>query len=94
MYGVPGIARGILLASCARVTDAADYFPPPESVGGWRTLDSAEDIRRIAGMDPTKLDTLKRWLLESDKRDFAAVAVRRGYLVLEVERGHNAKLQL
>ena len=37
-----------------------DYFPPPESQGGWRKLDKPEDIRRLAGMDPAKLDELKR----------------------------------
>jgi CubicO group peptidase (beta-lactamase class C family) len=67
------------------------YFPPPESQGGWRKLDKPEDIRRIAGMDPAKLDELREWLRQSDDRDFAAVVIRRGYLVLEVERGNSAK---
>jgi CubicO group peptidase (beta-lactamase class C family) len=67
------------------------YFPPPESKGGWRKLDAADDIRRLAGMDPAKLDELKAWLAQSDDRDFAAVVIRRGYIVLEVERGNSAK---
>src|SRR5690606_37726880 len=37
---------------------ALDYFPPPESQGGWRKLESPGDIRRLAGMDPAKLDEL------------------------------------
>ncbi|MCU0978454.1 MAG: beta-lactamase family protein [Pirellulaceae bacterium] len=82
---------GVLLAPLALAAHGADYFPPPESAGGWRTLNREEDIRRIAGMDPAKLEALKRWLLESDQRDFAAVVVRRGYVVLEVERGNSAK---
>ena len=69
----------------------ADYFPPPESAGGWRMFDDPEDIRQIAGMDPAKLDALKEWLLKSDNRNFAAVVIRRGYIVLEVERGNSAK---
>jgi len=72
-------------------TAAVDYFPPPESQGGWRTLDATENIRTIAGMDPAKLEDLKQWLLASDDRDFAAVVIRRGYVVLEVERGNSAK---
>jgi len=72
-------------------TAAADYFPPSESHGGWRKLDEPEEIRRTAGMDPVKLDDLKRWLLESDSRNFAAVVIRRGHIVLEVERGNSAK---
>ena len=67
------------------------YFPPPESQGGWRELDKPEDIRRTAGMDPAKLEELKQWLLQSDKRNFAAVVIRRGHIVLEVERGNSAK---
>jgi CubicO group peptidase (beta-lactamase class C family) len=42
-------------------------------------------------MDPAKLGALKQWLLESDDRGFAAVVIRRGYIVLEVERGNSAK---
>jgi CubicO group peptidase (beta-lactamase class C family) len=71
--------------------ESAVYFPPPESAGGWRTLDSPEDIRRLAGADPGKLSALKEWLLQSDDRNFAAVVIRHGYIVLEVERGNSAK---
>ncbi|HOW73522.1 MAG TPA: serine hydrolase domain-containing protein [Phycisphaerae bacterium] len=34
---------------------------------------------------------LRKWLLHRDDRGFAAVVVRRGYIVLEVERGNGAK---
>jgi hypothetical protein len=64
--------------------DGRDYFPPPESAGGWRTLDKPEDIRRLGGADPAKLSALREWLLRSDGRDFAAVVIRHGYIVLEV----------
>ena len=67
-----------------------DYFPAPESKGGWRTLKSDEEVRSLAGVDPLKLAELKAWLLKSDERDFAAVVVRNGYIVLEVERGNSA----
>jgi CubicO group peptidase (beta-lactamase class C family) len=68
-----------------------EYFPPPESQGGWRTLDTPDRIRRVAGVDPAKLNGLREWLLQSDQRNFAAVVIRRGYVVLEVERGNSAK---
>ncbi len=42
-------------------------------------------------MEPGKLADFKQWLLDSDKRNFAAVVIRYGYLVLEVERGNSAK---
>ncbi|WCJ60030.1 serine hydrolase [Fontisphaera persica] len=70
---------------------AADYFPPPESQGGWRILSSDEDLRRLGGVDPDKMRELRDWLLQSDQRNFAAVVVRHGYVVLEVERGNSAK---
>jgi CubicO group peptidase (beta-lactamase class C family) len=70
---------------------AGDYFPPPESKGGWRKLDQPDDIRRRTGMDTDKLADLRQWLLDSDKRNFAAVVIRHGYIVLEVERGNSAK---
>ncbi|NOS71964.1 MAG: beta-lactamase family protein [Verrucomicrobia bacterium] len=66
------------------------YFPPPESQGGWRKLESPDDIRRLAGMDTAKLVDLKHWLLKSDDRPFAAVVIRNGYIVLEVERDHSS----
>ena len=67
------------------------YFPPPESQGGWRKLEKPEEIRTLAGMDPDKLASLRQWLMDSDKRNFAAVVIRNGYIVLEVERGNSAK---
>ena len=84
------------LKQLAHVPAASDgragmYFPPPESQGGWRKLDEPEDIRRLAGMDPVKLAELRQWLLDSDDRAFAADVIRRGYIVLEVERGNSAR---
>ncbi|MBZ0255134.1 beta-lactamase family protein [bacterium] len=66
------------------------YFPPPESKGGWRKLTDPDDIKKLAGMDPVKLDELKEWLFQSDNRPFAAVVIRNGYIVLEVERGNSS----
>jgi CubicO group peptidase (beta-lactamase class C family) len=70
---------------------AHDYFPPPESQGGWRKLDQPGQIRGLAGMDPEKLAGLKEWLLASDERNFAAVVIKNGYIVLEVERGNSSQ---
>lgn len=67
------------------------YFPPPESKGGWRVLTEADEVRRRGGMDPEKLAAFRQWLLDSDGREFAAVVVRQGHVVLEVERGNSAK---
>ena len=100
MPGFWFLLAAALLTAIAADVQAADtpapdrnevYFPPPESKGGWRKLDRPEDVRRVAGMDPQKLDRLKKWLLNSDRRNFAAVVIRRGYIVLEVERGNSSK---
>ncbi|MGN6386347.1 MAG: serine hydrolase [Verrucomicrobiota bacterium] len=73
------------------VTEKADdYFPPPESKGGWRRITVASEIRKLGGMSPEKLEDLRDWLLKSDNRDFAAVVIHHGYVVLQVERGNNA----
>ena len=74
-----------------KASEEEGYFPPPESKGGWRKLDKPDEIRRIAGVDPDRLCQLKDWLLSSDKRNFAAVVIRNGHIVLEVERGNSAK---
>ena len=78
-------------ASVAARADEASYYPLPESKGGWRKLDGRADVRRIGGMDPDRLADLKQWLLDSDERNFAAVVIRHGHIVLEVERGNSAK---
>ena len=44
---------GLLWHSPAMVL-AHDYFPPPESQGGWRVLKDREEIRQRAGMNPAK----------------------------------------
>ncbi len=81
----------VALLVCGWTLDAAPslptYFPPPESAGGWRTLTQPEEIRQVGGMDPGRLTELGSWLLQSDRRNFSAVVIRRGHLVLEVERG-------
>ena len=87
----PGITGMAAERPAEKPRRADDYFPPPESEGGWRALDDMHDVRRVAGMDPVKLDGLKQWLLKSDGRNFAAVVIRRGYTVLQVERGNSAR---
>jgi CubicO group peptidase (beta-lactamase class C family) len=71
--------------------ESAHYFPPSEAQGGWRALVKPEEVRHLAGIDPDKLAGLKQWLLDSDKREFAAVVIRHGYIALEVERGNSAR---
>ncbi len=79
----------VFYEALSRLT-AKRYFPPPESRGGWRQVSSEDEIESICGMDKAKIATLRQWLLESDDRPFAAVVIRRGTIVLQVERGNSA----
>jgi CubicO group peptidase (beta-lactamase class C family) len=74
------------------LSQSSDYFPPPESQGGWRKLNDPNSIQTIAGMDPNKLTKLRAWLRDSDERGFAAVVIRHGYIVLEEERRNSSVL--
>ncbi len=89
------LSLGLLTSAAAEPAKRQDgspdgYFPPPEAQGGWRRIEAETDIESLAGMDPRKLASLREWLLQSDHRPFAAVVIRRGFIVLEVERGNSA----
>jgi len=61
------------------------YYPPPESDGGWRWLQSADDIRELGGMDPAKLEVWAR--LQSllyGGFSWSVVVIHHGYLVCEI----------
>jgi CubicO group peptidase (beta-lactamase class C family) len=61
---------------------AQDYFPPPDSQGGWRTLIGPARIRKVAGMDPDRLDQAFEYTKRSSRHGGLLVA-RHGWLVYE-----------
>ncbi len=61
---------------------AADYFPPPDAQGGWRTLPSSGEIRKVAGLDTERLEQAFRYTKQSSQHG-GLVVVRHGYLVYE-----------
>ena len=61
---------------------AADYFPPPDSEGGWRVPANAKETRELAGMDPRKLD-LAFDFTQRCSQNGGLLVVRHGYLVFE-----------
>jgi CubicO group peptidase (beta-lactamase class C family) len=64
--------------------DEQVYAPPPESQGGWRTLESEGDVRSIAHMDPHRLArAFERQHALWGGDSWAIVVVRHGYLVRE-----------
>ncbi len=61
---------------------AAEYFPPPDSEGGWRTATSASEVRRKAGMDLQRLENAYDFTQRCTQNG-ALLVVRHGYLVFE-----------
>src|SRR5262249_17909920 len=77
-----------ILAALAFVTAAAvdssakDYFPPPDSDGGWRVAADASQVRNKAGMDLRRL--AQAWAFtERCTQNGGLLVVRHGYLVFE-----------
>lgn len=69
----------------------ADYFPPPEAKGGWRTLLPAQGspsteqksaIRKLAGVDWDKLSAAWDWNASAGGAT-GLLVIRRGYVVGE-----------
>src|SRR4051812_6059759 len=69
----------LLAAAPAR---AADYFPPPDRDGGWRTLKDPAEIRNLAGMDADRLERAFDFTQRCSQNG-GLLVVRRGYLVFE-----------
>ena len=82
--------KSITSGKASAPTKVAAYFPPPESQGGWRSVADEDEIESVGQMDKRKIAELRQWLLASDNRPFAAVVIRHGTIVLQVERGNSA----
>ena len=61
---------------------AADYFPPPDDAGGWRTLKDPEQIRALAGMDSAWMEKAFE-ITQRGTQNGGLLVVRHGYLVFE-----------
>lgn len=70
---------GLLTAVSAR---AADYFPPPDSAGGWREAHGPAQVRRLAGLDSRRLDQAFEFTQRCSQNG-GLLVVRHGYLALE-----------
>src|SRR5258708_21541587 len=76
---------GVILffAACGFANvQAADYFPPPDSEGGWRTLTDPAQVRDLAGMDSRRLENAFDFTSRCTQNG-GLLVVRHGYLVLE-----------
>lgn len=59
-----------------------DYFPAPDSAGGWRTLSDAAKVRATTGIDIRKLDYAFEYAKRTSPQG-GLLVVRHGYLVYE-----------
>lgn len=74
--------KGPLILLPLALMAADDYFPKPDAEGGWRTLQDAKRIRKLAGMDLEKLGRAFEYAQRSSQHGGLLVA-RHGYLVYE-----------
>ena len=81
MARIPTLLSVSIISSLLQI-HGADYFPPPDSEGGWRALKNAGEIRKIAGMSPTRLDQAFEFAQRTSKHG-GLVVVRHGYVVYE-----------
>jgi len=88
-------SAGVILCASsawsAEPVELVDYFPPPESRGGWRTLlpetgepdaEQKRKIREVAGVDWDKLADAWKHNLRAEGPSMLLV-IRRGYIVGE-----------
>ncbi|MBU6402412.1 MAG: serine hydrolase, partial [Verrucomicrobia bacterium] len=91
---VHAASAGAVFAFCfsAGASAAAqDYFPPPDSAGGWRTAATAAQVREWAGMDLPKLE--RAWdFTRRCTQNGGLLVVRHGYLVFERYFGRASRL--
>jgi CubicO group peptidase (beta-lactamase class C family) len=74
----------IILAAftVAALAPAEEYFPKPDSAGGWRTLKDASAIRKTAGLDLKKLNQAFEYASRSSQHG-GLLVVRHGWLAYE-----------
>ena len=76
------LAIVVILTLVSAPGRSADYVPPPDSEGGWRTLKDAAQIRELAGMDLYKLDQAFEFTQRCSQHG-GLLVLRHGYLVFE-----------
>jgi CubicO group peptidase (beta-lactamase class C family) len=72
----------ILIWLAASAVRADDYFPPPDSEGGWRALHGAGQVRKRAGLDLPQLERAFDFTQHCSQNG-GLLVVRHGYLAYE-----------
>lgn len=71
-----------IFVSSVSIAFSAEYFPPPDSKGGWRELHDVAQIREKAGMDLPRLEQTFDFTQRCSQNG-GLLVVRHGYLVYE-----------
>ena len=71
----------VLLSACSKNSQET-YFPPPDSEGGWRSLNNPESILVRTGMEIAKVDEAFE-LAKASTKNGGLLVVRDGWLVYE-----------
>lgn len=85
---MPSLFPSFLVLSFAAVSlaHAEEYFPPPDSQGGWRVVVDAKQMREKAGIDKEMLE--RAWTVADRATANAGLCVvHKGWLVLEKYAG-------
>jgi CubicO group peptidase (beta-lactamase class C family) len=75
------LGLAVMMLGCA-AESFAQYFPPPDSAGGWRALTAPDEIRTKAGLDVKKLDAAFDYI-QGSSQNGGLLVVRHGWLVYE-----------
>ncbi len=78
----PAVYAALKRLTSSPLETPSPYFPPPDSEGGWRSLQEADQVRRVAGVDRARLDEAFEFIKGSSKNG-GLLVVRRGWLVYE-----------
>ena len=76
------VAMGQLAPVSLKGQSPSGYFPPPDADGGWRTVETTEEVKRVAGMSKQKLDETFAFIQGSTKNG-GLLVLRHGWLVYE-----------
>ena len=60
----------------------AQYYPPPDSLGGWRQLKDKAEIRNKTGINTAKLDEVFEYI-QGDTKNGGLLVLKDGWLVYE-----------
>ncbi len=87
------LIRALPLLLIASLAGAADYYPPPDAKGGWRTFKDPAKIKKVTGIDVAKLDAAFDYASQTSQHG-GLLVVRHGYLIYEryFGRGHREAL--